>query len=220
MCLLLSHPTVRLGHHFLSVQSRGPFGGGSRVFYLGGLPDKDSRSTTKRMSHYELSPIALLLGLLACTDAEDPAPLDSDTGEERTTDTQVSDTGLPDSEVFFGTWSLVRVDDTDGVDNYPIVEEDGGCLNSRGWTLQVEAGFVGVFEEHLVSECPGKDPLEESLGTYDMKGAYIIDRTFTIRIKDWELALTCVVPEGDDDKVSCDGVDDSGPLILDFERAT
>lgn len=166
-----------------------------------------------------LSPL-LLLTLLACTKDEqtsDSGDTSVDTGG--TTDTQINDTGLPDEEVFFGTWTLVRVDDTDGVDTYPMVEEQGGCLNTKGWTLSVETGFEGAFEEHQVSECPGKDPIEESLGTYDMKGAYIIDRTFTIRIKDWELALTCVVPPDDDDKVSCDGVDDSGPLVLDFERA-
>ncbi len=165
-----------------------------------------------------LTPL-LLLALLACNKDEqtvDSTETSVDTGEP--TDTQVTDTGLPDEEVFFGTWSLVRVDDTDGVDTYPIVEEEGGCLNSRGWTLRVETGFEGDFEEHQVSECPGKDPIEESLGKYDMKGAYIIDRTFTIRIKDWELALTCVVPPDNDDAVSCNGVDDSGPLILDFER--
>ncbi len=162
----------------------------------------------------------LLLALIACTKAEQPqdsADTSADTGA--TIDTQVTDTGLPDEEVFFGDWALLRVDDTDGIDTYPIVEEESGCLNTRGWTLRVETGFEGEFEEHQISECPGKEPIEESLGVYDMKGAYIIDRTFTIRIKDWELALTCVLPPESDDTVSCNGVDDSGPLILDFERA-
>ncbi len=160
-----------------------------------------------------------LLTLLACTKQEAPVDSGQDSGDPVVTDTQPQDTGLPDEEVFVGTWTLVRVDDTDGIDDYPIVEEVGGCLNARGWTLNVDSSFSGDFQEHQVSECPGKEPVEETLGTYDMKGAYIIDRTFTIRIKDWELALTCVVPEDTDDTVRCDGVDDSGPLILDFERA-
>jgi hypothetical protein len=187
--------------------------------FTGGLALLILASWSKTVFMKRLSPL-LLLFLLACTKDEQPqdsADTAVDTGE--TTDTQANDTGLPDEEVFFGAWSLARVDDTDGVDTYPIVEEEGGCLNSRGWTLRVETGFEGEFEEHQTSECPGQDPIQESLGVYDMKGAYIIDRTFTIRIKDWELALTCVVPQESDDTVSCDGVDDSGPLVLDFERA-
>lgn len=176
------------------------------------------RSKTAAMPR--LHPMFLLPVLAVAGCIDDPVHLNPpDTSLPETDDTGTQDTGtaVDDSELFAGRWELVFVDDTDSDDTYPFVEEVSGCLEYRGWYLNVEPDFSGTFQNYLNTQCPGQDLEEEILETTEMKGAHISGREWTIRINVWALALTCTMGD-DSDKVSCWGEDDSGPLVLEFER--